>query len=73
MKQDYEAVNIICPFFQNLKGTKITCEAPYDGCSCVSLVHNSRLECMKQVKIFCQNKYHNCEVYRMIENAKYEI
>ena len=72
MKQDYEAVNVKCPFFQNLKGTKITCESPYDGCVCVSLVHQSREECLKQVGLFCSGKYENCEVHQMIMSSKYD-
>ncbi len=74
MSQGYEylKVDIKCPFFKNIKkGTTIICEGPYDGCTGISLSHETKGEMDKQRKLFCCDRYQNCEIYRMIMAAKY--
>lgn len=70
MATSWRSADVVCPFYLEDQGLKITCEGFTDG-STISQQFRKRDDYKRQMDLFCCGRCEYCELYRMLAAEKY--
>ena len=65
MATAYEAVDMVCPFYEKSDKYRIVCEGAEEGSTIQSLFGDSK-RCAGFKHRFCKSEYTECRIYRML-------